>query len=518
MTRWFHDLAIARKMLLSFGLVVLVMCGTLAADTIASRRQATLTDRITQHLDPAEVTALDIVTLVRSIDDDGAWMVNSLSGNRAHTAALSVTYYQEVATLHATVQQALALADTERQRQVIRQFIASYWGTKPITAADRKTLDGQSHWVFGGADGYLFGNEQVFAKDRAGHYLQAAFAYTTVPFIGALHSAQVYLDIVQQEIGQASAQEQDAAQLVLGLSFGLGAFALLFSMGMVLLITRVVGGSLQRLRTAAQRLARGDTAIEDALPPATGDELGALSASFRSMVTYQQTMAGAAQAMAQGDLTTPITPQDDDDLLGHAFVSMQRKMRTLLADTAASAERVDAEARQLQQASTQIGDASTQIAKAIEDVARGAASQSRIANETIQSMDALIAVLDEVHGGAKSQQVAAGVARTALDELEQALARTARSAATMREAATHAAATARAGSAAVNQTLANVASAHAATLHCNNPYPCAFDRGLVTAVGARFKPADVAAVLVRHDDTQLCRAKGADSCTYRIQW
>jgi hypothetical protein len=53
---------------------------------------------------------------------------------------------------------------------------------------------------------------------------------------------------------------------------------------------------------------------------------------------------------------------------------------------------------------------------------------------------------------------------------------------------------------------------------CNNPYPCAFDRGLVTAVGARFKPADVAAVLVRHDDTQPCRAKSADACTYRIQW
>jgi hypothetical protein len=54
---------------------------------------------------------------------------------------------------------------------------------------------------------------------------------------------------------------------------------------------------------------------------------------------------------------------------------------------------------------------------------------------------------------------------------------------------------------------------------CNNPYPCEFDRGIISAFCARFRlkgsalEADVA-----HDDSAPCRKNGADSCTYLITW
>jgi hypothetical protein len=49
---------------------------------------------------------------------------------------------------------------------------------------------------------------------------------------------------------------------------------------------------------------------------------------------------------------------------------------------------------------------------------------------------------------------------------------------------------------------------------CENPYPCDFDRGLVTAMATRFEP------LARtvHDNEAPCRKKGADSCTYVVMW
>lgn len=53
---------------------------------------------------------------------------------------------------------------------------------------------------------------------------------------------------------------------------------------------------------------------------------------------------------------------------------------------------------------------------------------------------------------------------------------------------------------------------------CNNPYPCDFDRGIITAVATKFKPAGVAMVNVKHDDSQPCRSKGGDSCTYLVSW
>ncbi|HRG47513.1 MAG TPA: hypothetical protein PLG41_15005 [Leptospiraceae bacterium] len=49
---------------------------------------------------------------------------------------------------------------------------------------------------------------------------------------------------------------------------------------------------------------------------------------------------------------------------------------------------------------------------------------------------------------------------------------------------------------------------------CNTPYPCAFDRGIISAMASRFKDH----VNVVHDDTKPCRKKGAESCTYKISW
>lgn len=49
---------------------------------------------------------------------------------------------------------------------------------------------------------------------------------------------------------------------------------------------------------------------------------------------------------------------------------------------------------------------------------------------------------------------------------------------------------------------------------CRNPYPCEFDRGLVTALAQKHEGTS----LVVHDDTQPCRKRGADHCTYLISW
>ncbi len=54
---------------------------------------------------------------------------------------------------------------------------------------------------------------------------------------------------------------------------------------------------------------------------------------------------------------------------------------------------------------------------------------------------------------------------------------------------------------------------------CNNPYPCAFDLGLITAFVGKFKPKGSSRFAnVKHDDSVPCRKNGADSCTYAITW
>jgi hypothetical protein len=52
------------------------------------------------------------------------------------------------------------------------------------------------------------------------------------------------------------------------------------------------------------------------------------------------------------------------------------------------------------------------------------------------------------------------------------------------------------------------------TCVCENPYPCDFDRGVLTAIATRFEKL----ARVAHDDRAPCRKAGADSCTYHVAW
>jgi hypothetical protein len=54
-------------------------------------------------------------------------------------------------------------------------------------------------------------------------------------------------------------------------------------------------------------------------------------------------------------------------------------------------------------------------------------------------------------------------------------------------------------------------------MECNNPFPCDFDRGIITAMATRFAPAG-SIVKVAHDDARPCRKTGGNSCTYLISW
>jgi hypothetical protein len=57
------------------------------------------------------------------------------------------------------------------------------------------------------------------------------------------------------------------------------------------------------------------------------------------------------------------------------------------------------------------------------------------------------------------------------------------------------------------------------TMVCDNPYPCDFDRGIIMAFCNRFPPkGSVIKAKVIHDDSQPCRKRGADSCTYQVTW
>ncbi len=232
----------------------------------------------------------------------------------------------------------------------------------------------------------------------------------------------------QQRQGYAAYQESEATYqrafwvLVAGL-IALATVSALFAVGLARSIVQPLG----RLTGAARRLAGGDTAVTADLPAARRDEIGALSASFQTMVVHQQRVAQAATAVAQGDLTCAITPQGPEDSLGHAVATMITNLQALVGHVVHSSDAVTLGAARLSATTERIGQAATHIAGAIEEVARGAGMQSESA--------------------AAGQMSSVGVATTEV----------AANAETQRQAAAQAMTTAREGSAAVAQTIASIA-------------------------------------------------------------
>jgi len=55
------------------------------------------------------------------------------------------------------------------------------------------------------------------------------------------------------------------------------------------------------------------------------------------------------------------------------------------------------------------------------------------------------------------------------------------------------------------------------TMECNNPYPCAFDKGIIKSVANKFKPVGIK-VNFKEGVAHGCRSKGDNVCTYVITW
>jgi methyl-accepting chemotaxis protein len=418
--RRLENLTIGKRLIFGFGIVIFLSVVTFGINLVVSSNQASITDRILNHLDKARIAARDIVTLVRSIDDDGAWYVNSLSGDAAHAAQMSTSYYAGVDTLQQTVATTLELADTQTQRDAIDQFQKFFWGSTPLTAKDQATLDAQTHMVFKGSDSYLFGNEQIFAEARSGQYLKAAFDYTTVPYIGALDAAQQYIDVVNAEIQQATADQQDSVTLSRVVTLVLGVLVVVLGVFIAMTITRGLTRGLREVREAAEGVAAGD--VQQDVKYRSGDELGALADTFRGTIDYLRRIAEAATAVADNDLTVDVEPQSDRDALGQAFSKMLANLHSTVSQVRDAALSVSQTSEQLKAAAGQSGAATQQVAQTISQVAAGAAEQARAASDTNAAVQELSGVIEDVGAGATAASGAVGRSVAAVGAMQQALA------------------------------------------------------------------------------------------------
>jgi methyl-accepting chemotaxis protein len=178
-----------------------------------------------------------------------------------------------------------------------------------------------------------------------------------------------------RDIASFKSTESSARWLMLAI----GALAVLVAAAIAFVLARWIGRSVGRLRDAAEHIAEGDVAQK--IESSSNDELGATAAAFGRMVVYLEDLAGAAGAIADGDLTVSVEPKSDRDALGIAFTKMLANLRELVGRLTNASGLLTSASESMATRSGEAGRAVEEIAHAIGEVATGAERQVQVVGE-----------------------------------------------------------------------------------------------------------------------------------------
>jgi methyl-accepting chemotaxis protein len=284
--------------------------------------------------------------------------------------------------------------------------------------------------------------------------------------------------IVGVTIDQAELQAV-RADLVAGESQGVSvifvaalALALIGAVASWLLANRMAG-PLARMGEAAQVIAQGaiEQQIARQIEYRGKDEVGALAAAFGNMIGYMQEMAQAADAMATGDMTYPLSPRSERDRLGQAFCKMASGLRELIGQVTDNADAVVVASEQMETTIKQAEQAADSVLLSMQQVvatvadARTACQQMTHGNEqlvvsaqsAVESAEMLQCALTQVQTDFEQQQRAVLMADKGIQDAHAAAERVAQLSRAVANSTAQADAVAQEGARAVEQTNASMA-------------------------------------------------------------
>ena len=171
---------------------------------------------------------------------------------------------------------------------------------------------------------------------------------------------------------------------------------------------------LRKLMSVARQIANaGD--LEHEIEVSRKDEIGELSRSFNSMVTYLKEMATVSEAIAGGNLSVEVQPRSKSDMLGNAFSRMVQGLYSLVRSVRDAASQVASASSQVARASDESAKISLQTSSAIDEVTstmhemsvnvqnmvKSTQVQASSVSETSASIDQMVASIQRVADTAK---------------------------------------------------------------------------------------------------------------------
>jgi methyl-accepting chemotaxis protein len=207
----------------------------------------------------------------------------------------------------------------------------------------------------------------------------------------------------------AGASVQDLGSVAGGYKFALwwlGGAVATVSFGMFWFATRAaVIKPLDSLRQTSEALAMGD--VDQQVKVGSNDELGDMAGAYASVIDYMKEIANITTKIADGDLTVPIRPRSEKDVLSHSFARMVSRQRELIGGVKGAAASVAEASESLSQASEQTARVTQQIANTIQQVARGTGEQSACLQEIMANEQSLSRSVEQIASGSEEQAASA---------------------------------------------------------------------------------------------------------------
>ncbi|MCX6832326.1 MAG: methyl-accepting chemotaxis protein [candidate division Zixibacteria bacterium] len=258
-------------------------------------------------------------------------------------------------------------------------------------------------------DKFVSAWEQWLADNNATMQLLNSRGSSLVKGTNALHDAWVkadkdgdiameHLDKLQ-EINNSAADEasKHADSVISGMTTTVVISVIvgvLLAIGLGFVISRSISRPVTSISKIADAVSVGD--IDHTIDIRSQDEIGMLAESFRRLIEYMKTLAGAAERIAANDLTVTIHAKSEKDVLGNAFKTMTTNLTAMI--------------RQLTDNSTQLVSAATEIASSSEQMARGSQEQTGQTSQVSSAVEEMTATIVE---SSKNAGEAAGQAKEA---------------------------------------------------------------------------------------------------------
>lgn len=174
------------------------------------------------------------------------------------------------------------------------------------------------------------------------------------------------IDLLEQETVPRNKYVDLSLNVLTGIIIGVAVLAIIITFAYSIALIKGITVPVNNLVKAANKLSVGDVDVD--CKKLYDDDLGFLMDEFEKMANNIREQANIANIVAGGDMTVPVSPRSDKDLLGISLNKLVTDNNEILGNVKESTHQVTVGAEQVATASQSLAQGATEQASALQQV------------------------------------------------------------------------------------------------------------------------------------------------------